>query len=127
MKKILILFCLSASALFSQNPVQVVQAQLDAYNSQDIDAFSALFAQDAKLYTNLGDSVPSITGRENIKKRYGELFRANPNNKSTLIGRMTQGNMVFDHEWITGRDEPITIMAIYEVKNNLITRCWFVR
>mgnify|MGYP002396535660 CR=1 FL=1 len=127
MKKILILFCLSASALFSQNPVQVVQAQLDAYNSQDIDAFSALFAQDAKLYTNLGDSVPSITGRENIKKRYGELFRANPNNKSTLIGRMTQGNMVFDHEWITGRDEAITIMAIYEVKNNLITRCWFVR
>jgi len=40
---------------------------------------------------------------------------------------MTQGNFVFDHERITGRDKPITIMAIYEVVDGLIVRCWFPR
>jgi len=105
----------------------VVQAQLDAYNIQDINAFANLFAEDAKLYMNLGDTDPTMTGREEIRRRYGAMFKANPNNKSTVIGRMTQGNFVFDHEWITGRDKPIKIMAIYEVVDGLIVRCWFPR
>jgi hypothetical protein len=127
MKKLLFILYFSVSSLFAQDPVEVVQAQLDAYNSQDIEAFAAVFAVDAKLYMNLGDTVPTISGRQEIKRRYGEMFKANPENKSTLIGRMTQGNFVFDHEWITGRDKPLKIMAIYEVENGLIVRCWFPR
>ncbi|MFT5903648.1 MAG: hypothetical protein ACI9O2_000502 [Flammeovirgaceae bacterium] len=127
MKKFLIILCLAASSVCAQEPIQVVQAQLDAYNSQDINVFANLFAQDAKLYMNLGDTDPTMTGREEIRTRYGAMFKANPNNKSTLIGRMAQGNFVFDHEWITGRDKPIKIMAIYEVVDGLIVRCWFPR
>jgi hypothetical protein len=127
MKKLLFLLCFITASVYAQEPVQVVQAQLDAYNNQDVDAFAAVFAEDAKLYMNLGDTEPTMTGREEIRRRYGEMFDANPDNKSTLIGRMTQGNFVFDHEWITGRDEPITIMAIYEVVDGKIIRCWFPR
>lgn len=127
MKKLLFLFCLAASSLFAQEPVDVVQAQLDAYNNQDINAFAAVFSQDAKLYKNLGDTEPTMTGREEIRQRYGAMFKSYPENKSTLIGRMIQGNFVFDHEQITGRDKPITIMAIYEVINGKIVRCWFPR
>jgi hypothetical protein len=127
MKKLLFILCFAASTLFAQEPVQVVQAQLDAYNRQDANAFAAVFSEDAKLYMNLGDTEPTMTGREEIRRRYGDMFEANPENKSTLIGRMTQGNFVFDHEWITGRDKPITIMAIYEVENGEIIRCWFPR
>lgn len=127
MKKLLILFCVAASPLFAQEPVEVVQAQLDAYNNQDIDAFVSVFAENAKLYLNLGDSEPTMTGQEEIRRRYGAMFKANPENKSTLIGRMIQGNFVFDHEQISGRDKPITIMAIYEVENGKIIRCWFPR
>jgi hypothetical protein len=127
LKKFLIILCLAASSVHAQEPIQVVQAQLDAYNKQDINAFTNLFAEDAKLYMNLGDTDPTMTGREEIRMRYGAMFKANPNNKSTLIGRMTQGNFVFDHEWITGRDKPIKIMAIYEVVEGKIIRCWFPR
>jgi len=127
MKKFLIILYLAASSVYAQEPIQVVQAQLDAYNIQDINAFANLFAEDAKLYMNLGDTDPTMTGREEIRRRYGAMFKANPNNKSTVIGRMTQGNFVFDHEWITGRDKPIKIMAIYEVVDGLIVRCWFPR
>ena len=108
-------------------PVAVAQAQLDAYNALDIDAFAAVFAEDAKVYMNLGDTIPAMQGRAEIHKRYGAMFEAYPDNKSTLIGRMVQGNFVFDHEYITGRDEPLQIMAIYEIENGLIARCWFVR
>jgi len=78
MKKLLFLLCLSASTLFAQEPVEVVQAQLDAYNNQDVNAFAAVFAEDAKLYMNLGDTEPTMTGREEIKRRYGAMFAANP-------------------------------------------------
>ena len=111
----------------STNPVAVVQKQLDTYNAQDLDGFTNTFAQDAEVYINLGDSVAGMIGREEIRERYGQMFRNNPGNKSTLIGRMVQGNFVFDHEWITGRENELKIVAIYEVEDGFIKRCWFAR
>jgi hypothetical protein len=109
------------------SPLEVVQAQLDAYNAQDIDSFTAVFAKDAEIFMNVGDTEPAIKGRAAIQERYGKMFTENPQNKSTLMGRMVQGNFVFDHEWITGRDSEFKIVAIYEVQNGLIVRAWFVR
>lgn len=108
-------------------PVAVVQGQLDAYNAQDVDAFADLFAEDAEIFRNIGDEEPYLEGRRKIRKQYKELFKENPQNKSTLIGRIVQGNYVIDHEWITGRAEELKIVAIYEVQNGLIRRAWFVR
>lgn len=124
---IVLTFSVKAMAQSYPDPIAVVQQQLDAYNAQDLDAFTAVFAEDAEVFVNQGDTVPSMVGRAEIKKRYGAMFEANPTNKSTLIGRMVQGNFVFDHEWITGRDNPFKIVAIYEVKEGFITRCWFAR
>jgi hypothetical protein len=109
------------------SPLAVVQAQLDTYNAQDIDGFAALFAEDAEIFRNIGDTQPAMKGRDAIHASYGKIFRENPQNKSTLMGRMVQGNYVFDHEWITGRDTEFRIVAIYEVSGGLITRAWFVR
>jgi hypothetical protein len=109
------------------SPVAVVQQQLDSYNAQDIDGFTALFAENAEIFRNIGDIEPAMKGRQAIRASYGKLFRDNPQNRSTLVGRMVQGNFVFDHEWITGRDDEFRIVAIYEVRDGLITRAWFVR
>ncbi|MEM9051940.1 MAG: nuclear transport factor 2 family protein [Bacteroidota bacterium] len=125
-----ILFCLAlffSTTLIAQSPLEVAQAQLDAYNNQDIDAFANVFSEDAEVYSNIGDTVPSMIGREEIRKRYGSMFESNPENKSTLMGRMVQGNFVFDHEHITGRSDPFDLMAIYEIKDGKIVRCWFAR
>jgi hypothetical protein len=127
MKILPVFFLFAISSLFGQSPVEVAQAQLDAYNEQDLEAFTNVFSQDAEVFVNLGDTLPSMKGRGEIRERYGAMFEANPKNKSTLIGRMTQGNFVFDHEWITGRDEPFQLMAIYEIEDGKIIRCWFAR
>lgn len=125
----LLLFFSFTSITLAQNssPIEVVQKQLDTYNNHDIDGFAALFAENAEIFMNIGDSIPAMKGRAEIRERYGKMFTENPLNKSTLMGRMVQGNFVFDHEWITGREQSFKIMAIYEVENGLIIRAWFVR
>ena len=126
---LLSLFILSSSASFAQSddPVAVVQTQLDTYNAQDLDGFSKVFSEDVEIFMNLGDTAATIVGREALRERYGAMFEKNPENKSTLIGRMVQGNYVFDHEWITGNGREFKIVAIYEVNEGLIQRAWFAR
>lgn len=111
----------------SNLPVDVVQRQLDAYNKQDIKAFVAQFADSVNVYTNIGDAQPSLVGRAAIEKRYGELFKKYPKNYSTLTGRIVNNAFVIDHEYISGREAPMQVVAIYEVKNGLIINCWFAR
>ena len=124
---VLLLVTSHASIAEDTSPLAVVQRQLDTYNAQDIDGFAAVFAEDAKVFRNIGDTEPTMKGRAEIHVAYGKIFRDNPRNKSTLMGRMVQGNFVLDHELITGRDSEFRIIAIYEVKDGLITRAWFVR
>lgn len=124
----LIVFFMNQNS-FAQDvsPLTVVQKQLDTYNSQDIEGFAAVFAENAQIFRNIGDTEPSMTSREEIYDTYGKMFKEYPQNKSTLTGRIVQGNFVFDHEWITGRDREFKIVAIYEVEDGLIQRAWFVR
>ena len=122
-----ILFAIPVLSSAQDDPITVVQKQLDTYNAQDLDGFSSLFAENASVYMALSDTTPAMKGREEIRTRYGKMFIENPENKSTLMGRMVQGNYVFDHELITGRKDTFQIMAIYEVKEGQIQRCWFVR
>jgi hypothetical protein len=124
---ILLLLFNMALAQENKSPLSVVQAQLDAYNRQDVDGFVAVFAPDIKIYNQIGDTTASLSGREAVRKRYAELFAKYPKNYSTLAGRMVQGDFVIDHEVITGREKETRIVAIYEVKEGLITRCWFIR
>jgi hypothetical protein len=108
-------------------PLEVAQQQLDAYNAQDIDAFVATFAPDAAIYMRLGDEAPHTVGSNAIRTLYGNLFKNHPQNRSILMGRMVEGNYVIDHEYLTGREKPVTIVAIYEIEDGLIRRCWFIR
>lgn len=111
----------------SNEPIHVVQRQLDFYNKQDLKQFAAQFSDSVKVYSNLGDANPSIVGKQALEKRYGEMFKQYPNNYSTLQSRIVNNNIVIDHELITGRDKEIKMIAIYEVKNGLIVNCWFTR
>lgn len=118
---------LHAQAQNVRTPVETVQAQLDAYNKQDIKAFAGVFAEDVLVFNKVGDTIPSLKGRPAVEKRYGDLFSKYPKNYSTLVGRIIEGDYVIDHELITGREETLKIVAIYEVKNGFISRCWFIR
>jgi hypothetical protein len=112
-----------------QNPVEIVQQQLDAYNGRDIEAFIALFSDDATT-SDLGASSPSLSGKAQIRERYASLFSKSPVLHSHLVNRTVFGRVVVDLEQITGREgsaELFEVMAIYEIERSKIRRVHFVR
>jgi putative hydrolase of HD superfamily len=109
------------------SPESVVQQQLDAYNSHDVDAWLATYADDAQQFEHPATLLASGSAqlRERITARFQE-----PNLFARLIQRTVLGQFVIDHEEVsrtfpegTGR---IELVAIYEVKDGRITRAWFI-
>ncbi|QUG76344.1 steroid delta-isomerase [Erwinia sp. E602] len=102
-----------------------VQAQFEAYNAHDIEAFMDCFSAEFKGY-RMPTETPSTTGKESLREFYVKNRFNNQNLRAELISRIILGNMVFDHELIHGLSpEPLESMAVFEVKNNLIATAWF--
>ena len=104
----------------------VVQAQLDAYNARDIDAFIATYADDVKLF-ELPDKLLS-EGTTTMRERYGKLFK-DERLHATIVNRIVMGDTVVDYERVrlTSPQGPATLeaIAIYEVRDGKITKVWF--
>jgi len=99
----------------------VVQAQVEAYNAQDLDAFCSYYAEDCVI-ANLNGEVTQ-RGQAALRQRYGDMFAANPQNKARIANRVAIGDYVIDHEEVErGPGQRLTVIAIYTVKDGLITR-----
>lgn len=103
-----------------------VQAQLDAYNARDIEAFMRCWAEDCKYYTFPDTLIAD--GAEAIRARHVERFKE-PNLFGALRARFSVGTLVVDHETVTrtfpeGPGE-VDVICIYEVEGGRIARAWF--
>jgi len=109
------------------NNTDIAQAQLDAYNAQDLDAYVGFFAEDCIIAPINGQ--PSETSRDAIKARYAKAFAQFPQNKAVLKNRITVGNTVVDHELVIRAPggEQFEIIAIYSFKDGLISRVDFAK
>ena len=115
---------ISTKSLDAQN---IVQRQLDAYNARDIDAFMAVWADDAQYFEHPSKLLAS--GAREIRARHISRFKE-PNLFGQLVKRMVVGNKVVDQEIVT-RTFPegtghIDVIAIYEVKDLKIANAWFI-
>ncbi len=107
--------------------LSVVQAQLDAYNIQDLDAHCACFADDVV--------VADLNGAENLhgiaayRERYRGVFAQFPQNRVELLARLAAGNVVVDHEKVMRSPEGPTfeVLAIYTLRDGKIARVDFVK
>ncbi|OCA90452.1 steroid delta-isomerase [Bacillus sp. FJAT-27225] len=109
-------------------PEELAQKQLDAYNKQDLDAFVAVYSKDVVVRDFPSNQI-SLSGIEDFKERYAKLFEGNPNQHAELKSRTVKGNIVIDHEFVTGRanGENVEAIAIYEVNEEEILKVWFVK
>jgi hypothetical protein len=106
---------------------ELVQRQLDAYNTQNIDAFLACYAEDAVLAGLNGEITHR--GLAAIRKRHEELFYEFPKNHAKLANRIDLGTTVIDHEQVErspGGDR-FEVAAIYTLKGGKIVRVDFAR
>jgi hypothetical protein len=103
-------------------PLEIVQAQFDAYNARDVDAMCAWYAKDCVVANLNGETT--MRGREAIRTRYGRTFAENPQNRAWSHHRFAVGNIVVDHEG--GERAPgvgkFEVVAIYTIHDGLIAR-----
>ncbi len=107
---------------------EIVQQQVEAYNERNIVKFLACHASDIELYT-FPESEPYCVGKASLKEIYQSVFENSPNLNAAILNRIIMGNIVIDHENVTGRKgiASIKIIAIYEIKNGLISKARFIR
>ena len=110
-------------------PEQLVQEQLESYNSRDLDRFINCFSENIILFNYFGNKQV-VEGREAYKKIFADVFSQSPNLYAALINRIVYGNIVIDHELIKGRlnaPEPFEMVMIYEVEGDKIIKATAIR
>lgn len=108
------------------SPSGVVQAQLQAFNTKNLDALMRTYAPSAEHRTIHGELLAS--GHEALRARFALRF-AEPDLYARLVSRIAVGRFITDAEIVT-RNFPegrgtLDLLCIYEVEDGLIQRAWF--
>jgi imidazolonepropionase-like amidohydrolase len=111
--------------ILPRTAADVVQAQLNAYNAQDLEGFLATYADEAVLLRgSTGERL--AVGKAALRERYGAVFSKFPLNRARISERRTEGDrVVLDREIVTGRGpdkpDPWDVGWVrYEVEGGLI-------
>ena len=114
-------------AAATTGPEAIVQAQLEAYNARDLDAFLATYAENAELFEHPSKLLAS--GMAQLRERYAARF-AEPNLHALVVKRIVMGNFVIDHEKVTrmfpAGPGTTDAVAMYEIEGQRIARVWFI-
>ncbi len=103
-------------------PVEIVQAQFDAYNDADADRLASFYAKDC-IITDMNGTV-TMQGSAAIRDRFRKTFADNPKNKAWCVNRIAVGNIVVDHEQVerSPGGERFELVAVYTIANGKIAR-----
>lgn len=77
------------------SPETLVRAQVDAYNSHDLDDFLSYYAEDAVIFGPDGQMIDA--GREAMRQTFSELFARMPNLRAELPAVIEVGEWVAIH------------------------------
>ena len=106
----------------------LAQAQLDAYNAADLDAFISCYHPEVVVLD--GDEV-SISGRESMRERYRDLFK-DWQFGASVLQRLVVGPHCVDRE-LYWRIDPETaersegeILVRYTAEDGLIAKVQFL-
>ena len=106
----------------------IAQAQLDAYNAQDLDAYCGYFTDDVVVADYNG--AVNLEGLAAYRDRYAGAFAKFPNNRADLLGRIVIGTTVIDHERVDrgdGETPVFEVAAIYTFRGDKIARVDFAK
>jgi hypothetical protein len=108
----------------STDPVDVVQAQLEAYNARNLERFLATYSESIVVYRPPA-LEPALSGKAELARFYAQERFNLPGLKADIVNRTVLGNKVIDHELVWGvRGEAFEVAAVYEVRDGLIERVW---
>lgn len=109
----------------AESPEAIVQKQLNAYNSRDIEAFTDTYSENVSVSDFPNDL--SFKGKEKMHESYAGFFESTPDLNCEIKNRMVIGNKVIDEEYLTVNGKNFGAVAIYEVLNGKIAKVTFLR
>jgi len=105
--------------------VDVVQRQVAAYNEHDLERFVASYSDVVEIF-RMPSAAPAISGKRQLAEFYATQRFNIPDLNAEILDRIVSGNKVVDLERVHGlRTDPVEMIAVYEVIENLIRRVWF--
>jgi hypothetical protein len=101
-----------------------VQHQFEAFNNRDLDAFMEAYASNTQVEDGTGEKL--MSGTEEMRAFYGNVFENSPDLHCELVNRTTVGDWVFDEEQFEGLNaegfpEEARAVAAYQVRDGQIT------
>ncbi len=107
---------------------QLAQAQLDAYNAHDVEAFASVYSDDVQLI-DLSTGKIFCNGISDLREHYARKFAETPAMHCRLVSRIDCPPFVIDEEDVTGLVEGTNVHAVatYECRGGKICRAWFLR
>jgi imidazolonepropionase-like amidohydrolase len=116
------------SKILQPTAEELVQIQLNAYNSKSLEAFLSVYSQEVEVYNFPAEL--QFKGIDKMREVYTEFFKKSGELHCKLLNRNIQGNHVIDSESITtgipGREHFLGT-AIYEISDGLIKKIWFIK
>jgi streptomycin 6-kinase len=107
----------AASSSMTGTVGDAVERQARAYNAHELEEFLVCYADDVIVEDAEGRVV--MSGRDELRERYGRLFDAFPHQRAEIVSRMRVGSYVVDEERITGRREgDLHAIAIYHLNGD---------
>jgi len=104
-----------------------VQHQLKAFNNRDVEAFMEAYSPEITVEDGSGEKM--MSGSEEIRAFYTELFNNSPDLHCEVMNRTSVGDWIIDEEKLQGLNaegfpEEAHAVVAYTVSNGQIT---FVR
>ncbi|MEC3966723.1 nuclear transport factor 2 family protein [Flagellimonas halotolerans] len=107
-----------------ESPAKIIQKQVKAFNSRDLDGFVACFADNVLVQRFPNEKM--YQGISTMRDNYERFFENVKSSSVEVVNRIILGNTIIDEEKtkVDGRDGHQ--VAIYQVENGLIASMTFV-
>jgi uncharacterized protein (TIGR02246 family) len=106
-----------------QKPEEIVQKQVEAYNSRDIEAFLSFYSEDVKIYTF--PNKLETDGKAAMRESYASFFKNAKVLDCKIVKRIVRKNKVIDEELVKYNNTEFSGVAIYELENGKIVKVTF--
>lgn len=106
------------------SPEKIVQRQVESFNARNLDEFAACYSEDVVVRNFPNDIL--YKSNETLKNNYERFYSKTPQVQVEVVKRISVGSTVIDKELVTIGDKTHQQVAIYEVKNGLISSMTFI-
>ncbi|WP_298422059.1 amidohydrolase family protein [uncultured Kordia sp.] len=113
--------------VLKDSPENIVQKQVNAYNSRNVEAFLDTYSDTIEIY-NFPNQL-MYKGKEKIREIFTVYFKKYPELHCEILNRIVIGNKVIDNERVSIGEgyKSSEVIAIYIIENHKIAKVYFLR